>query len=64
MTRPSKHRTRSPWAVFAAPLVIGVLSLIGLVSAPSGDGAADWLSWFTLTVPVLAVAWAMRQRRT
>jgi hypothetical protein len=57
-------RSRSLWAVFAAPLVISVLSLAGLVSALAGDGLADWLSWATLAVPVLAVAWAMRRRRT
>lgn len=63
MTTKSKTRTRSLWTVFTAPLVIGVLSLIGLVSALAGDGLADWLSWAALAVPVLAVAWAMRRRR-
>ncbi len=63
MTTKSKARTRSLWTVFAAPLVMGVLSLIALVSALAGDGLADWLSWAALAVPVLAVAWAMRRRR-
>lgn len=63
MTTKSKTPTRSLWTVFTAPLVIGVLSLIGLVSALAGDGLADWLSWAALAVPVLAVAWAMRRRR-
>ena len=49
--------------MFAAPLAMCVLSLIGLVSALAGDGLADWLSWAALAVPVLAVAWAMRRRR-
>ena len=47
------------WRRFAA----NPLSLLGLVSALAGDGAADWLSWGTLAVPVLAVVWAMRRRR-
>ncbi len=63
MTNKPNIRARSLRAVFAAPLVMCVLSLIGLVSALAGDGLADWLSWAALAVPVLAVAWAMRRRR-
>ena len=63
MTNKPNTRARSLRAVFAAPLVMCVLSLIGLVSALAGDGLADWLSWTALAVPVLAVAWAMRRRR-
>lgn len=63
MTVKSKSRARSFWAIFAAPLIMGVISLMGLVSALAGDGPADWLSWVTLAVPVLAVIWAMRRRR-
>lgn len=63
MTNKPNSRARSLRAVFAAPLVMCVLSLIGLVSALTGDGLADWLSWAALAVPVLAVAWAMRRRR-
>lgn len=64
MMTKSKCRARSHWEVFAAPLIMGVLSLIGLVSALAGDGPADWLSWATLAVPLMAVGWAMRRRRT
>ena len=63
MTKPT-CRARSRWEVFAAPLIMGVLSLIGLVSALAGDGPADWLSWASLAVPLVAVGWAMRRRRT
>jgi hypothetical protein len=59
-----KRRAQSLWEVFATPLVMGVLSLIGLVSALAGDGVADWLSWVALAVPALTVVWAMRRRRT
>ena len=48
----------------AAPLAMGALSLIGLVSALAGDGLADWLSWVALAAPALTVVWAMRRRRT
>ena len=64
MTTKPKSRARSLWSVFAAPLIMGVLSLIGLVSALAGNGLADWLSWMALAMPILSVAWAMRRRRT
>ena len=60
----SKRRARPLRAIFAAPIALGALSIIGLVSALTGDGLADWLSWVALVVPVLVVIWAMRSRRT
>ena len=51
-------------AIFAIPLVIAVLSTIGLVSALTGDGLGDIIAWATLAVPVLATAWAMKVRKT
>lgn len=60
--RPSSQRGLG--AVFAVPLVIALLSIAGLVIALTGDGWRDALSWVGLGVPVLAVAWAMKARRT
>lgn len=51
-------------AIFALPLVIGALGVIGLVSALTGDGWRDVVSWIGLAVPVLAVVWAMKARRS
>jgi hypothetical protein len=51
-------------AIFAAPLAVALLSLLGLVVALTGDGLRDALAWATLAVPVAAVAWAMRARRS
>jgi hypothetical protein len=50
--------------VFALPLLIAVLSALGLLSALTGDGWRDMMSWLGLAAPVLAVVWAMRARRT
>jgi hypothetical protein len=50
-------------AIFALPLCICVLGLIGLVSALTGDGWRDALSWAGLAVPLFATAWAMIVRR-
>jgi hypothetical protein len=49
--------------IFAVPAAIAVLSSIGLLSALTGDGFRDILSWILLAVPVVAVIWAMRARR-
>jgi hypothetical protein len=57
-------KRQSLWAVFAAPIAIGLFSTIGLVVALTGDGWRDALSWVALGVPVLAVAWAMKARRS
>lgn len=50
-------------AIFALPIVIGVIGVIGLVSALTGDGWRDMLSWAGLATPVAATAWAMKARR-
>lgn len=50
-------------AIFAWPAAIFVLGVVGLVSALTGDGWRDALSWMALAAPVLALAWAMRARR-
>lgn len=59
--RPSRHSLR---AVFAAPLAIAVASSVALVSALTGDGWRDTLSWAGLAVPVLVTGWAMIARRS
>lgn len=51
--------------VFRVPLVIGVLTAIGLVSALIGDGVWDAVSWLTILAPcaVVALAWWLARRR-
>ena len=51
-------------STFALPVLIALVSLIGLVAALAGDGWRDALSWVALGVPVLAVGWSLRRRRT
>ena len=57
---PGPQRLRN---ILAWPTAIALLSLIGLVSALTGDGVRDMLSWAALAVPVGAIAWAWRYRR-
>lgn len=50
-------------AIFAWPMAIFLLGIVGLVSALTGDGWRDGLSWLALAAPVAALAWAIRSRR-
>jgi hypothetical protein len=45
------HRTIAQ--IFAVPLLVAVVSSVGLVSALVGDGWWDVLSWLTLGLPLL-----------
>ena len=49
-------------AIFRVPLLLGVASCVGLVSALVGDGVFDALSWLMLAAPLAVVAWAWRAR--
>ena len=49
--------------IFAAPTLIALASLIGLVAALLGDDAFDIVSWIALSIPVIAIVWAIAQRR-
>ena len=51
-------------AIFAVPTMLAVASIVGLVVALTGDGWRDAISWALLAIPVFAVGWAMRARRT
>jgi len=63
MTEPTR-RSVPLRAIFAWPLTIFLLGIVGLVSALTGDGWRDGLSWLALAAPVAAVVWAMRARRS
>ena len=59
----SKAGDLSLWAIFAIPLVVAVLSLIGLVGALLDDGAWDWVGAALLAVSVTVTVWALATRR-
>jgi hypothetical protein len=42
--------------VFGPPLLLAVVSVIGLLSALLGDGIWDVLSWLALGTPIAVVA--------
>jgi hypothetical protein len=49
--------SRSFWQMWGWPIVLGVLSGTGLVSALVADGWCDWWSWLGLGLPVVVAAW-------
>ena len=53
---------RTLWQVFRAPLLLALLSVVGLVAALVGDGLLDLLSWLTLGSTLLAIAWYWSRR--
>lgn len=45
------------WKVWGVPIGIGIASTVGLISALTGDGFYDLLSWATLGFPVAITIW-------
>lgn len=46
---------RSFWHIWTIPLVLGILSLVGLLAALIGDGFMDFLTWLTLGIPLAVI---------
>lgn len=53
----------SLWAIFGVPIVLAVLSLIGLFGALLGDGAWDGVGAVLLGTAVAAIVWALARAR-
>ena len=54
------------WHIWTIPLILGGLSLVGLVAALVGDGLFDIVSWISLAVPLVVIGWFVgkpRQKR-
>lgn len=45
--------------VFGIPMLLALVSAVGLLSALLGDGIWDMLSWLTLGVPVAVITWSV-----
>jgi hypothetical protein len=54
--------TRGRIRVWATPIVLGVLTSFGLISALVSDDAGDVLAWLTVGAPVAVVLWCLRWR--
>lgn len=49
-------------STFALPMLIGLLSTIGLISALLGDGGWDAVAWLGLGLPAVLGCWPLLQR--
>ena len=61
MDRMRNRRTLGQ--IFVAPIVVGLLSAIGLVAALIGDGWWDAVSWISLGLPVLLYLFFVMRRK-
>lgn len=57
MSRPASTRRGDLRRVFGKPLLVALVSALGLTSALLGDGLWDALSWLALGVPLALVAY-------
>ena len=53
----SRSAGRSLGQIFLLPMVLGTMTVVGLISALVADGIWDLLSWLMLLVPVLLGIW-------
>ena len=60
----ANRKDLSLWAVFRAPIMLFVLSLIGLVGALLEDGAWDMIGSVLLASGVVATIWALVRSRS
>lgn len=51
------HDRSFQWRLWGMPIVLAVLSAVGLLFGLLGDGWWDAVSWIGLGVPVLVCAW-------
>jgi hypothetical protein len=47
----------SKMKIWQMPVLLAIVSTLGVASALLGDGWADALSWLALTMPVLTIFW-------
>ena len=50
------------WSLWGWPLVMGVLTTTGLITALVSDTWGDWWSWVALGIPVAVMCWYGRPR--
>jgi hypothetical protein len=64
MTDGRKSRSSGNWrTVYGGPLLIGVLSVAGLLSALLYAGPGRYFSWLALGAPVALTGWFFVRRK-
>jgi hypothetical protein len=64
MTAVRKSRSSGNWrTVYGGPLLLGVLSVAGLLTALLSEGAGRYFSWIGVGAPVALTAWFFARRK-
>ena len=64
MTAERKLRSGgNGWTVYGGPLLLGALSVAGLLTALLSEGAGRYFSWLALGAPVAVTAWFFARRK-
>jgi hypothetical protein len=64
MTAVRKPRASgNGWSVYGGPLLIGLLSIAGLLTALLSEGAGRYFSWIAVGAPVVVTAWFFARRK-
>ncbi|NOJ48144.1 hypothetical protein [Bradyrhizobium archetypum] len=64
MTDARKLRSSGNWrTVYGGPLLIGVLSVVGLLSALLYEGPGRYFSWLALGAPIALTGWFYARRK-
>jgi hypothetical protein len=64
MTDARKLRSSGNWrTVYGGPLLIGVLSVAGLLSALLYEGPGRYFSWLALGAPIALTGWFYARRK-
>jgi uncharacterized membrane protein YjjP (DUF1212 family) len=56
-------KTQQRWHMWRWPLLVGIASAAGLVSALLGDGWLDAMSWMGLGAPIIVVGFFIFRTR-
>ena len=64
MRRRERTGNYDYWHVWTLPILLGILSTIGLLAALIGDDIWDGLSWLCLTIPLVAIGWFVLKPRS
>ena len=51
------------WTVYGGPLLLGVLSVAGLLGALFSEGAGRYFSWIGVGAPIILTAWFFARRK-
>jgi hypothetical protein len=64
MIAARKPRSSGNWrTVYGGPLLLGVLSTAGLLTALLSEGPGRYFSWLALGAPVAITAWFFARRK-